>query len=87
MYGFSIGLINNNENEVNITINNTANVNESTNTKMKQKVLLIHQLIIKNLHHQSKEKMIHLTVIVKIFKHKLIIIKVHTIIIQMMIML
>lgn len=34
MYGFSIGLINNNENEVNITINNTANVNESTNTKI-----------------------------------------------------
>lgn len=50
---------------------------------MKQKVLLMFQLIIKNIHHQNKKKMIHLTVIVKIFKHKLIIIKVQTIIIQM----
>ena len=37
IYGFSIGLSNADENEVNITINNTANVNESANTPVNNK--------------------------------------------------
>ncbi len=56
IYGFSIGLSNADENEVNITINNTANLNESANTKINNEAESAVNVPVNNKEHTSSKQ-------------------------------